>query len=94
MELLEAEADWSDLVMQCADVKTWFVNVAQDPALDIAKIAVCREAYPWIEIEGLPDAGRLLIFQHYESLVPRFAQAAKRVQRSVSVSAKRANERS
>ncbi len=64
-EILATEADWSDLMMACAQTKMWFVNGGQDPATDIATIAEYREAYPWIDIEVIPDGGQLLIFQHY-----------------------------
>ncbi|MEP5153006.1 helix-turn-helix transcriptional regulator, partial [Planktotalea sp.] len=69
-EILATEADWSDLMLNCKETKMWFVNGAQDPATDIATIAEYREAYPWIDIDAIPDAGQLLIFQHYETLIP------------------------
>ena len=78
-EILATEADWTDLMKGCAQTKTWFVNGAQDPATDIATIAEYREVYPWIDIEVIPDAGQLLIFQHYDALLPRIAEAAKNV---------------
>lgn len=77
MEILATEADWSGLMRKCSDIKTWFVNGAEDPATDIATIAEYREAYPWIEVEVIADAGQLLIFQHFEDLIPRIAKAAK-----------------
>ena len=77
MEILATEAQWSDLIFQCKETKTWFVNGAEDPATDIATIAEYRETYPWIDIEVLPDAGQMLIFQRYDALIPRIADAAK-----------------
>lgn len=77
MEILSTEADWSILLMQCAGIKMWFVNGAEDPATDIATIAAYREAYPWIEIEVVADKGQLLLYQHFEALIPRIADAAK-----------------
>lgn len=76
-EILATEADWSALMKNCADTKIWCVNGGQDPATDIATIAEYREAYPWINIEVIPDAGQLLVFQHYETLIPRITAAAK-----------------
>lgn len=78
-EILASEADWSDLMLKCADTKMWFVNGGQDPATDIATIARYRETYPWIDIEVIPDAGQILIYQHYDTLIPRIAAAAKNV---------------
>lgn len=76
MEILQTESQWTHLLERCAVIKTWFVNGAEDPATDIATIAEYREAYPWIEIEVVPDAGQMLIYQHYETLIPRIASAA------------------
>ncbi|MGB7316389.1 MAG: LuxR C-terminal-related transcriptional regulator [Planktotalea sp.] len=77
-EVLATEADWSHLMLKCKDTKTWFVNGGQDPATDIATIAEYRETYPWIDIEVISDAGQLLIFQEYDTLLPRIAAAAHR----------------
>jgi pimeloyl-ACP methyl ester carboxylesterase/DNA-binding CsgD family transcriptional regulator len=78
-EILASEADWSDLMLKCAETKMWFVNGGQDPATDIATIAQYRETYPWIDIEVIPDGGQMLIYQHYETLIPRIAAAAKNI---------------
>lgn len=77
MELLATETDWSELVERSKDTKTWFVNGGEDPATDTATIAEYRETYPWIDIEVIPNAGQLLVFQHYHTLIPRIAAAAK-----------------
>jgi len=37
-----------------------------------------HETYPWIEIEMIPNAGRLLLYQHCQMVIPRLAEAAKR----------------
>jgi pimeloyl-ACP methyl ester carboxylesterase len=78
-EILATEADWTNLMEKCVDRKIWCVNGGQDPATDIATIAEYREAYPWIDIEVIPDAGQMLIYQHYEYLIPRIAKAARDV---------------
>lgn len=80
MEIQATEGQWTDLMMRCKDTKTWFVNGAEDPATDVATIAEYREHYPWIEIEVLQNAGQLLIFQHFETLIPQIAKAAKQGQ--------------
>lgn len=79
MELMATEADWSDLLIDAKATKIWFVNGVQDPSTDIATISEYRETYPWIDIEVLPNAGQLLLYQHYETLIPRIAEAASRV---------------
>ncbi len=80
MELLQTEADWSHLMVRAKAVPTSFINGGDDPAMDIATIAEYRETYPWIEIEVIPDAGQLLIYQHYETVIPKLADAAFRAQ--------------
>ena len=77
MEILETEADWSDLILKCKDTKMWFINGTEDPSMDVATIAEYREAYPWIDIDVIPDAGQLLIYQHYDTVIPKIAAAAK-----------------
>ncbi|WP_298361633.1 LuxR C-terminal-related transcriptional regulator [uncultured Litoreibacter sp.] len=76
-EILATEADWTDLMQNCAQTKVWFVNGGQDPATDIATIAEYRDSYPWIDIEVIPDAGQMLIYQHYEYLIPKIATASR-----------------
>ncbi len=76
MEILQTESQWSHLLDQCEGIKTWFMNGAEDPATDVATIADYRETYPWIEIEVVPDAGQLLVYQHFKTLIPRLAKAA------------------
>jgi len=80
MEALESEIDWTHIILLAKDTRTWFVNGGEDPAMDIATIAEYREAFPWIDIEVIPNAGQMLIYQHFEMLIPRFAAAAKRAQ--------------
>ena len=78
MEILATEAPWSDLMRATQKTKTWFVNGGDDPATDVGTISEYREAYPWIDIEVIPNAGQLMIYQHYEMLLPRIAEAANR----------------
>jgi pimeloyl-ACP methyl ester carboxylesterase len=80
MELLQTEADWSHLMIQTKTVPTSFINGANDPATDIATIAEYRVAYPWIEIEVIPDAGQMLIYQHFDKVIPKLAEAASKAQ--------------
>lgn len=80
MELLVSETDWSDIVVRAKGTPTWFMNGGQDPSTDIATISEYRETYPWIDIEVIPDAGQMLIFQHFENVIPKLAAAAKRAQ--------------
>lgn len=77
MELLQTEADWSDLIIAARDTPTWFVNGLEDPSLDVATIAEYRETYPWITIDVVADAGQLLMYQQFGDLIPKIAKAAK-----------------
>ncbi|MFT4706180.1 MAG: pimeloyl-ACP methyl ester carboxylesterase/DNA-binding CsgD family transcriptional regulator [Reinekea sp.] len=76
MEMLACESPWADTLMATQKTKTWFMNGSEDPAMDIATIAEYREAYPWIDIEVVPNTGQMLLFQHYETLLPKVAAAA------------------
>ena len=76
MEILETESDWSDLMYKIKGIKTWFVNGNEDPSYDMATIAEYRQAYPWIDIEVIQDAGQMLIYQHFDKIIPRIAIAA------------------
>lgn len=73
MEILQTEASWTHLMERIKDTKTWFVNGVEDPATDIATIAEYRDAYPWIDIEVVPNAGQMMIYQYYEVLLRRIA---------------------
>jgi len=57
---------------------TWFLNGGQDPATDIDTLLECLEMFPLIKIDVLPKAWLMLLFQHYETLIPRIVEAAAR----------------
>ncbi len=78
-ELLETESDWSERVEAARNTPTWFISGLQDPLGDIATIAAYRERFPWISIEVVENAGQLLFFQKYRDLIPKFAEATRRV---------------
>ncbi len=75
MEILQTEAPWSHLMDQIKETKTWFINGAEDPATDVATIAEYREAYPWIDIDVIANAGQMLVYQHYDALLRRIADS-------------------
>ncbi|WP_299727093.1 hypothetical protein [uncultured Tateyamaria sp.] len=66
-----------EIVTKLRQVKTWFVTGGQGPATGIANIAEYREAYPWIDIGVVADAGQMLIYQRYEAPILRIAAAPK-----------------
>jgi hypothetical protein len=76
MEMIACESPWADLLRATRETKTWFVNGVEDPAMDAALVGQYREAYPWIEIEVIENAGQMLLFQHFDMLLPRVAAAA------------------
>ncbi|EFL89935.1 LuxR C-terminal-related transcriptional regulator [Ahrensia sp. R2A130] len=76
MELLQTEADWSQLMIDANATPICSFNGAEDPAEDVSVVAAYRESYPWMNFEVVPDGGQLLMYQHYEKLIPRFAKAA------------------
>ena len=75
-ELFASERDWSDLVRRTRSTPSWFVSGLQDPLGDPATIAAYREAFPWIRIEVIEDAGQLIFFQKFRLIVPRMAEFA------------------
>ncbi len=77
MEILQTESDWSEIIVAARETPIRFVNGIEDPSLDMATIAEYREKYPWIEIEVVSEAGQLLIFQHFDYVIPSVAAAAK-----------------
>lgn len=77
MELLASEAPWDHLLIQAKDIPIRFINAAQDPAIDVATVAQFRDKYPWIDIEVIPDAGQMLIYQKFRDVIPILAEAAK-----------------
>jgi pimeloyl-ACP methyl ester carboxylesterase len=77
MELIATESPWDDLIFAAKGTPTRFLCGAQDPLMDIAAIAAYRETYPWIDIQVVENAGQMMIFQHYERIIPEMAEAAK-----------------
>ncbi|OJI94493.1 hypothetical protein LY10_01468 [Planktotalea frisia] len=86
MEMLACESPWADLLRATQKTKTWFVNGVEDPVVDVATVAEYREAYPWIEIEVVQNAGQMLLYQHFEMLLPRVAKAAHEAQTTSGIS--------
>lgn len=84
MELLVSERPWSELMHQAKHIKTWFINGIEDPSTDTATIAEYREAYPWIDIEVMQNAGQMLIYSKFKEVIPRIAEAAKAARRSTA----------
>jgi len=63
---------WHCFMIRAKTTKTWFVKGAEDIAIN----SEYRAMYPWNEIEVSPNAGQLLPFQHFGTLLPRLAQGA------------------
>jgi pimeloyl-ACP methyl ester carboxylesterase/DNA-binding CsgD family transcriptional regulator len=80
MELLVSEAPWNHIMTSAKGTPTRFINGADDPTYDAAAIAAYRDAYPWINIDVVQNAGQLLIYKQYEQVLPMLAEAAKRAQ--------------
>ncbi len=79
-ELFATESDWTELVQQTKDIPAWYVSGDEDPLGDPATIAAYREAYPWINIEVVDNAGQLLFYQKFEELIPRIAESISNCQ--------------
>jgi DNA-binding CsgD family transcriptional regulator/pimeloyl-ACP methyl ester carboxylesterase len=80
MELIRTETPWDDIIHAARATKTRFWCGGHDPLMDIATIAAYRETYPWIDIEVIPEAGQMLIYQHFDRIIPELAEAARAAQ--------------
>ncbi|SLN60898.1 LuxR C-terminal-related transcriptional regulator [Pseudooctadecabacter jejudonensis] len=80
MEVMASEKPWDDLMERAKDTPTWLINGADDPSTDLAAVAEYKELYPWLEIDVIPDGGQMMMFKHYDTIIPRLAAAAKRAQ--------------
>ena len=76
MELILTESRWDHLIHAARQTKTRFICGGEDPLMDVATIAGYREAYPWIDIAVIPDAGQMLIYQKFAQVIPQIAAAA------------------
>lgn len=81
MELIVTESPWDHLIHEAREIKTRFFCGTDDPLMDVATIAGYRDAYPWIDIEVIQGGGQMLIYQHFERIIPEIAAAAKLAQR-------------
>ena len=78
MEYTAFQVDWSDRMMASQNIPVRIFLAEEDPTVDLASIPKLLEAYPWIEIEVLQNAGLALIYQKPDLLIPLMAEAAKR----------------
>lgn len=78
MEYTAFQVDWSDRMKATRNIPVQIFLAEEDPTVDIGAIPKLIEAYPWIEIEVLQQAGLALIYQKSETLIPLMGEAAKR----------------
>ena len=78
MEYTAFQLDWSDRMMASQNIPVRIFLAEEDPTVDLGSIPKLLEAYPWIEIEVLQNAGLALIYQKPDLLIPLMAEAAKR----------------
>ncbi|MEO9898020.1 MAG: alpha/beta fold hydrolase [Paracoccaceae bacterium] len=77
MELIVTETPWDYLMFAAKDTKTRFFCGDTDPLMDISAIAAYRETYPWVDIKVIQKAGQMLIYQHFDRIIPELAEAAR-----------------
>ena len=77
-EYIAFQVDWSDRVMATQNIPVQIFLAVEDPTVDLDAIPKLRQAYPWMKIEVVQNAGLALIYQKSEQLIPLMAQAAKR----------------
>lgn len=78
MEYIAFQEDWSDRMMATRHIRVQIILAEEDPTFDLSTIPKFQEAYPWIEIEVVRNAGLALMYQEPEKLIPLMAEAAKR----------------
>jgi pimeloyl-ACP methyl ester carboxylesterase len=76
-EYVAFQGDWSASIAALRDLPVRVLIAEEDPTIDVAEIARLREAYPWMEIEAVPDTGLALTFQIPQRLVPMMVDAAR-----------------
>lgn len=80
------QGDWSERVSATADIPVRLFLAEEDPTVDLSALPKLNAAYPWMQLEVLPDAGLALVFQHPETLIPIMAEAAKRAASGAAIS--------
>ncbi|MEO9823225.1 MAG: LuxR C-terminal-related transcriptional regulator [Paracoccaceae bacterium] len=77
MEFIAFQNDWSAQMQATHQIPSQFFLAEEDPTIDLGALPDLQTVYPWISFEILPKAGLAMIFQHYETLIPIMAEAAK-----------------
>jgi len=85
MEYIAFQEDWSDCVMTTQTMPVRIFLADEDPTVDLHAIPKLQEAYPWINIEVVQNAGLALMYQQFDVLIPLMADAAKDATQSPSV---------
>lgn len=76
-EFIAFQQDWSGKIEALRDLPVRIFLAEQDPTIDIADLARLSSAYPWMQMETVPDAGLALMYQIPAPLITHMAQAAK-----------------
>ncbi|MEM8957855.1 MAG: LuxR C-terminal-related transcriptional regulator [Pseudomonadota bacterium] len=80
-EFIRFQEDWSGPVAAMEGLPMQVFLADEDPTLDLAAVPKLCAAYPWIEVEVLTGAGLALLYQKYQTLLPRIAEAAAKAAR-------------
>lgn len=76
-EYIAFQGDWSASVAATRDLPVHLLIAEEDPTFNVAEIPRLRDAYPWMDIEVVPNAGLALTFQICRRLVPMFVETAR-----------------
>ncbi len=76
-EYIAFQSDWSASVQAVADLSVSLFLAKEDPTFDLSAIPQLKLHYPWMTIEVVENAGLALMFQDYERLIAKMAQAAR-----------------
>ncbi|MEP6067724.1 MAG: LuxR C-terminal-related transcriptional regulator [Paracoccaceae bacterium] len=78
-EFVAFQGDWSDLVQVARAIPTKIFIADQDPTFDLDLLPELETAHPEFEYQVLRQAGLALTYQHFKTLIPILAVAARDV---------------
>ncbi|MEM9784020.1 MAG: LuxR C-terminal-related transcriptional regulator [Pseudomonadota bacterium] len=76
-EYVAFQGDWSASVRATRAIPVQLFIAEEDPTIHTEAVGDLRHAYPWMEIETVPNAGLALTYQFHRTLIPLLAKAAR-----------------
>lgn len=83
MEFIAFHQDWSGRMETIRDIPVKIIIAHEDPTIDLSLIPKIEAAYPWIDVEIVPEAGLALVYQKPEKIISLMSESARRTARGV-----------